>query len=177
MVQWGDPDSPKEKLHQVWDSLVIKKRLNYTKPRDPDPGNKYDKKLSLVWATVLKSKINKGVVNVTGECINIREAEECALLWANEANAYICSYVLKQGKNLGLDRNDTDCRWQWRGPADVSKGYYEGAVPIVEEQVAKAGWRLGAWVNALAAQRAAGRRTGDLFDDAKFKVQGLADEL
>lgn len=56
-----------------------------------------------------------------------------------EANKIVCSYVLKDGENLGPDQNEEDCQWEWHGPADVSKEYYEGAVPIVEDQVAKAG--------------------------------------
>jgi hypothetical protein len=38
--------------------------------------------------------------------------------------------------------------------------YYEGAVPIVENQVKLAAMRLGAWVNGLAAQRAAMLKDG-----------------
>lgn len=172
MVQWGNPNTEKEKLHQVWDSLIIKKHLEYKQPRHADPNNTYDKELSWAWAINLKKKIDRGVFDLTAECVDIRTAQKCALKWAGEANKFVCSFVLKDGKNLGRDRNDDDCRWKWNGPKDVSRGYYyDGAVPIVEAQVAKAGWRLGQWINALAAQRAEMKRNGIIFGDGMLKVQ------
>lgn len=171
MVQWGKPGSAKEKLHQVWDSLIIKKLLKWKQPAEADPDNVYDKGLSGHWAIKLKEKLDEGEFNLAAECINIATAEKCALKWANEANAFICTYVLKDGKNLGRDRDEDDCRWEWHGPEDVSKEYYEGGVPIVEDQVAKAGYRLGAWVNALAAQRTAMKKDGISFDDTRLRVQ------
>lgn len=75
---------------------------------------------------------------VVDECNDVQDAAACALAWATEANSYICSYVLKddvegvEGRNLATD-------------------YYDGAVPIVDYLVGKAGLRLAAWLNALAA--------------------------
>jgi hypothetical protein len=175
MVQWGKPDSRLEKLHQVWDSLIIQKLIGYKKPTGPDPNNVYDKKLARDWASELKAKLDVGLFVTAAECIDIKTPEKCALVWAGEANQFICSYVLKDGKNLGRDRDEEDCQWEWRGPADVSKEYYAGAVPIVETQIAKAGWRLGAWVNALAKQRAAMRRNGITFDEHLLQVQRRID--
>lgn len=60
------------------------------------------------------------------------------MAWATEANSYICSYVLKddvqgvEGINLATD-------------------YYDGAVPIVDYLIGKAGVRLAGWLNAIAA--------------------------
>jgi len=173
MVQWGKPGSKEEKLHEVWDSLIIKKLRGYKKPREADPDNVYDKGLSMEWATELNEKINGGevVIDEAAECVDISTPEKCALKWAGEANKFVCTYVLKDGKNLGRDRDDDDCQWEWQGPADVSKEYYEGAVPIVVDQIAKAGWRLGQWVNALAAQRAQMKKNGVVFDEGLLKVQ------
>ena len=171
MVQWGKPNTREEKLHAVWDTLIVQKMIGYKRPDHADPDNSYDKKLAQGWVEELKDNIDEGTVDVSGECIDIGKAEKCALKWAGEANAFICSYVLKDGKNLGPDRGDDDCQWEWHGPADVSKEYYVGAVPIVTDQVAKAGWRLAAWVNALAEQREAMKRDGVAFDDGVFKIQ------
>jgi hypothetical protein len=41
---------------------------------------------------------------------------------------------------------------------DLSGDYYDGAVPIVDELVSKAGARLGAWINALSASAQAETR-------------------
>ena len=59
--------------------------------------------------------------------------------WAQDANALNCVYVLKADEtNQELDG-----------------AYYAGAQPYIELQIAKGGYRLGAWLNALAAAAAA----------------------
>jgi hypothetical protein len=35
---------------------------------------------------------------------------------------------------------------------NLAKDYYDGALPIVEDLIGKAGRRLAAWINVLAAQ-------------------------
>jgi hypothetical protein len=172
MVQWGKPGSKEEDLHQVWDKLIIQKLRQYKKPSGSDPGNLYDKKLSLEWARALKEDIDGGGYDLSGECIDISKAQKCALNWASEANGYVCSYVLKDvGINTGPDPCEECCEWEWQGPEDLSKEYYEGAVSIVEEQVAKAGWRLGQWINALAEQRVQMEMAGVVFGDDVLLVQ------
>jgi hypothetical protein len=43
----------------------------------------------------------------------------------------------------------------WLENNDLGGKYYEGAVPIVEGQITKAGVRLAGWINALAAANTA----------------------
>ena len=100
---------------------------------------------------------------MAGECTDVTRPEKCALQWATEANKHICSYVLRDGENTGNDSGD-QCGWVWHGPDDLSLEYYDGAVPIIEDLVLKSGKRLGAWINELAAQRAAAGEN--------FRVQG-----
>ena len=68
-------------------------------------------------------------------CANPKTASTCALQWAQDANAYNCQYVLKTNES-GQELNGT---------------YYTGAEPIIELQLAKAGYRLGTYLNAIAA--------------------------
>lgn len=88
------------------------------------------------WAEEL---FNNGPVD---SCTDITTPQDCALSWAREANSYVCSYVLKddvegvEGRDLSLD-------------------YFDDAVPIVNLLIQSAGFRLGAWLNALAAQSVA----------------------
>ena len=172
MVQWGKPTSKEEDLHAVWDKFIIQKLREYKKPREADPHNVYDKKLALAWATELKEKLDDGGIDVGHECIDTKKAQKCALAWASEANAFVCSYVLKDvGSSTGDDGCEDCCAWDWQGPPDLSKEYYEGAVPIVEQQVAKGGWRLGQWVNALAAQRVEIQKAGIGFGGESLQVQ------
>ncbi|KAJ7204792.1 phospholipase C/P1 nuclease domain-containing protein [Mycena pura] len=58
---------------------------------------------------------------------------ECPLVWAQDANKFDCSYVFsfKSGTDL------------------CTSSYYTGAVPIIETQIAKGGYRLAAWLNVL----------------------------
>jgi hypothetical protein len=53
---------------------------------------------------------------------------------------------------------------------DLSEDYYDGAAPVVEELIGKAGRRLAAWVNALAAQGTS------MVEEDRFRVQP-AEEL
>lgn len=67
-------------------------------------------------------------------CSDPSTPEECASVWAAESNRWTCDYVYKHVHNetdLGTD------------------GYALGAVPIVELQISKAAYRLGAWMNKL----------------------------
>jgi S1/P1 Nuclease len=126
-------------LHAVWDTAILEKHA----------GNGDEINDAKTWADTLFNNDNTG--SIAAECQDITSAEQCALLWAREANAHVCSYVLKdgvegvQGVNLG-------------------DGYYDGAVPIVDDLILKAGKRLGAWINALAAQ--AGSLDLDLVDQS-----------
>ena len=72
-------------------------------------------------------------------CVDVARASECALEWAKDANAINCEYVLRA--------NETG--------VELDGAYYAGAQPWIELQISKGGYRLGAWLNALAAAAAA----------------------
>ncbi|KAL4244455.1 nuclease type I family protein [Abortiporus biennis] len=58
---------------------------------------------------------------------------ECPLVWAQESNAYDCSVVFsyKSGQDL------------------CTGSYYNAAVPVIDLQIAKQGYRLAAWLNVI----------------------------
>lgn len=124
-------------LHAIWDTDILEKHAG--------PGPKSaEKEDAQAWAETLFSDAASNpslTLADDNDCLDVSEAENCALQWANEANSYICSYVLKddvqgvEGKNL-------------------AGKYYEGAIPIVDYLVRKAGFRLGSWINGIAAQAA-----------------------
>ncbi|KAK7468446.1 hypothetical protein VKT23_002959 [Stygiomarasmius scandens] len=58
---------------------------------------------------------------------------ECPLEWAQDANKLDCSFV------FAYDQFDDLC----------TSSYYDDAVPLIEMQIAKAGYRLAAWLNVL----------------------------
>jgi hypothetical protein len=178
MVGWGSRGR-KVNLHSVWDVEIIQKLLKYKKPKGPDKENVYDKFISNGWANKLFSEegLNGGSVDMEAECVDVTNAEKCSLDWAGKTNKLVCTYVLRDGvSSVGGKRVDDKCQWEWNGPEDVSLEYYEGAVPIVESQVKLAAMRLGAWVNGLAAQRAAMLKDG-MNDGEYLKNQGGQWEL
>lgn len=91
------------------------------------------------WSNILITSIDNGTyaseASSWTSCMDISTASNCALAWAQDANALNCAYVLKADEtNQELDG-----------------AYYTGAKPYIELQIAKGGYRLGAWLNALAA--------------------------
>lgn len=111
-------------LHAVWDTDIPDKiRGGHLKDEYSQASD---------WANELFAN------GIEASCTDITTPQDCALVWAGEANKQVCAYVLKDDVEGVEDQ-------------DLSQDYYDGAVSIVEELIAKAGYRLGAWLNALAA--------------------------
>jgi len=123
-------------LHTVWDTDIVLKYRGL--PRNPS--NEDEKAAAREWADELHSNIQARGIAVEQECNDISDPQTCALGWAMEANKWICRHVLKNGVPWLEDQRN-----------DLARGYYDGAVPIVDELVGKAGVRLAAWLNAIAA--------------------------
>ncbi|GJF00691.1 S1/P1 nuclease [Phanerochaete sordida] len=58
---------------------------------------------------------------------------ECPLVWAREANAYDCTVVFP------FSTNEDAC----------TGTYYSNAIPVIDLQLAKQGYRLAAWLNVI----------------------------
>ncbi|PIL32497.1 hypothetical protein GSI_05200 [Ganoderma sinense ZZ0214-1] len=58
---------------------------------------------------------------------------ECPLEWARESNAYCCSTVFTYTSGEDL----------------CTSSYYTNAVPVIDLQLAKQGYRLAAWLNVI----------------------------
>lgn len=58
------------------------------------------------------------------------------MLWARDANKYVCTTVLPDGPDAVFGK-------------ELSGAYYETAIPVVKKQIAKAGYRLAAWLDAV----------------------------
>ena len=91
--------------------------------------------------------------------LNFEDPVATALAWATEGNAYICT----TGKSLsstsaspGPGRALTTTPVLPEGAAaivgkELSGAYYQKAGPVVEIQVARAGYRMAAWLDLIAA--------------------------
>jgi hypothetical protein len=68
------------------------------------------------------------------------QTEAIALAFAQESNIYVCGYALSDPR--GPD--------SYNG-MEIGGAYTQGAVPIVEVSLARAGVRLAAWLNLIFA--------------------------
>lgn len=96
---------------------------------------------ALTWATSLTKAINSGTYEseasswLTG--IDLSDPITTAMSWATDSNAYVCSTVIPNG--ISAVEN-----------VDLSGAYYNSAIPVIELQIAKAGYRLAAWLDLIA---------------------------
>jgi hypothetical protein len=92
------------------------------------------------------------------------------------ANRYVCSFFSKAGKKTERGMAADDCKWEWEVRMTCRR-CYENALPIVKEMVKKTGIRAGAWVNGLAAERAAMMGLGGDGSEGHLLVHGNEWEL
>lgn len=109
-------------LHSAWDTLIPRKHAGGAGSGDIE--------MAAAWAWATRLYRDDGPP-VEQECLS--DAAQCALEWASEANSFVCSYVMADGFK---DR-------------DLNGSYYDGAVPIIDDLVGKAGRRLAAWINTM----------------------------
>ena len=125
-------------LHSIWDTAM---------PEELVGG--YDLSDAETWAANLTKEIKTGLYkNATTSWLSgldISNAKATAMLWAQDANKYVCSVVMPEGADP-LESGD------------LYPDYYNGAIDTVELQVAKAGYRLAAWLDAIAAKQSVARR-------------------
>jgi len=132
-------------LHSVWDSAIPRKLNGLSF----DAKASEEKPAAAKWAKALAERTkttNAMSPDVSTECANIADPDQCGVKWATESNKLVCQYVLAPG----LD---------WVKDNDLGGEYYEGAVDVVDLQIARAGVRLAAWINAIAAATAEHKST------------------
>jgi hypothetical protein len=120
-------------LHSDWDTYIPQKlvgggSLAYAK----------------MWATNLTTDINSGAYKslaaswIKGD--SITDVVATGTRWATDANALVCTVVMPNGA-AALQKGD------------LYPTYYNSVVPTIEMQIAKGGYRLGNWLNMLAAAK------------------------
>ncbi|KAM0737727.1 hypothetical protein ACQRIT_007731 [Beauveria bassiana] len=138
LVRWGGREL---NLHHVWDSSILEKWLGGLRGK-PYP-------LAKRWATQLTEEMSHGKWAEEKESwikdINLADTNGTALAWSREANALVCSHVFPQGPDTIQDQ-------------ELSGQYYEDAAPILEKQVALAGYRMAALLDKIAEEYNAHRK-------------------
>jgi hypothetical protein len=119
-------------LHSIWDTAIPQKAVgNFTQAN------------ALAWARNLTAEIKTGQYKKESKSwtkgIDADDAIDTSMIWAREANAYVCSTVLPNGPDAVFGK-------------ELSGAYYETAIPVVTEQIAKAGLRLAAWLDAIVKE-------------------------
>ncbi|KAG4439213.1 hypothetical protein IFR05_005304 [Cadophora sp. M221] len=117
-------------LHAIWDTAIPEKLIGGYALSDAKS-----------WASTLTTAIKTGTYKssaaswLTG--MKLSDPVASSMIWAGDSNAYVCTTVMPKG----VSPLET---------VDLAGSYYDGVVGVVEVQVAKAGYRLAAWLNLIA---------------------------
>lgn len=129
-------------LHSVWDTF-IPDAIGSTIAKST-AGTKVSSSATLEiahrWAEALAHEIEDG--RFTAEApswvrgLEVSKGKEAAMIWSSEANGFVCSVVMPAGI-AGVEGQD------------LAGIYTVAAKPTVELLVARAGYRLGNWLNLV----------------------------
>jgi hypothetical protein len=125
-------------LHFIWDVSILQKLTASNESTERSAAALWAKKLYerspwpfAVGAVAIEAPL------AAAHFIDLSRPEDYALEWATESNRWNCDYVLRDNTSALVGQ-------------ELDGDYYEGAVPIVEDLIAKAAGRLATWINALA---------------------------
>ncbi|KAF2128508.1 hypothetical protein P153DRAFT_293141 [Dothidotthia symphoricarpi CBS 119687] len=144
-------DGAKTNLHAAWDTAIPQKVA----------GTTYSIANAQAWATNLTTEIKTGKFKSQAASwktnINVNTPINTTMLWAVDTNSYVCTTVLPKGVAAVNGQ-------------EIDNAYYKTAAPVVQLQIAKAGIRLAAYLDALVAKTSAKAST------LKREVEGEMEE-
>ncbi|EXJ85947.1 hypothetical protein A1O1_06316 [Capronia coronata CBS 617.96] len=125
-------DGEDTNLHHIWDTEIVEQLADGMDAHE--------------FAENLTKSIEAGDYgwNVNGwlsGVVSVNNTLATAMEWASEANAFVCTDVLQEG----VDAVEDD--------GDLSRSYYEAHYDVARVQIAKAGYRLGIWLNLIVTGR------------------------
>ncbi|PBP25608.1 nuclease s1 [Diplocarpon rosae] len=117
-------------LHHVWDTSIAEEIVGgYALP------------FAEAWAKNLTLAIREGEYKSIAPAwlagMDLRDPVTTSLGWAEETNKFVCTAVLPAGREGVQDQ-------------ELNGTYTENAAPVIKLQVAKAGYRLAAWLDLIA---------------------------
>jgi hypothetical protein len=164
-------------LHHVWDTSIVEKMVSGAH-RSPFEAAQQ-------WAGQLATEIQSG--KFAGERdswvagISLSDPIGTVLTWATGSNAYVCTtgecfsrsltpslmrqvFGLRVKRVLWLTRSG---KVMPEGPEairnqELGSDYYDAAAPVVEVQIARAGYRLAAWLDLIVSSIHGQSSPGDL---------------
>ncbi|KAF2758085.1 S1/P1 nuclease-like protein [Pseudovirgaria hyperparasitica] len=121
-------NSASTNLHSVWDSSLIQEYAG---------GSSLT--VARTFATSTTDAIKAGTWSTTSwlSGTDINDPEATGMKWAGEANGYVCTDVIPDGVAAVQG-------------VDLSGDYYDDHIHAPRIQIARAGYRLAAWLNLIA---------------------------
>jgi hypothetical protein len=123
-------DGSSTNLHHIWDTNMPEQYTGGYALSDAE-----------TWATTLTTAIKSGTYESDAagwlDGIDLSDAQTTAMSWATDSNAFVCTEVMPNGISAVLKE-------------DLSTTYYDAVMPTIKLQIAKAGYRLAAWLNLIA---------------------------
>lgn len=122
-------DGYSDNLHADWDTYMPEKLIGGHALSDAQ-----------TWANTLIGEITSGSYKsqaaswIQGD--DVGDAIAAATRWASDANAFVCTSVMPDGADALQS-------------GDLYPTYYNSVIGTVELQIAKAGYRLGNWLNMV----------------------------
>lgn len=159
-VKW---DGREYNLHHVWDSSIAEKWIGGMHGK-PYP-------LAAKWANQLAVEITDGKFAEEKDGwlseLTFEDPKKTAMAWARECNAFVCSH----GEFLDPNPVNRGACFLTTPPVfpdgpeaivgqELGGEYFEKAGPVIERQVARAGFRMAAWLDRIAEEFENARRTG-----------------
>ncbi|PWW78499.1 hypothetical protein C7212DRAFT_362955 [Tuber magnatum] len=145
-------DGRERNLHSVWDSAIPEKHIGGDAARH-----------AATWSNNLYTEIETGrfrdpsIKQSWSGCLDPKTPQKCALVWASGSNRWMCDYVLPPDYPEGFEGSE------------LGGEYYDGAVAVVDELVAQAGWRLAGYLNMIATGQtglSTGIQSGGFWDQS-----------
>ncbi len=126
-------DGDDTNLHHIWDTEIVEQLA------DGASAEEFAKNMT---ASIKAGAYGWDVASwLDGTVLN--DTKATALIWASEANSYVCSDVL----SAGVDAVEQ---------GDLSGSYYAAHFDVARTQITRAGYRLGAWLNLIFTGETAG---------------------
>lgn len=136
-------------LHHIWDSNMAEKLIGGYSLQDAKE-----------WSEELVGEIVSGkYANVSKgwlEDMDVEKPVDSAMVWARDANSFVCSAVVPQGQEAVEGK-------------ELDGAYYDAAIPVIQMQIAKAGYRLAAWLDLIVDGTKGGYATGHRTKEVVFK--------
>lgn len=121
-------DGKKTNLHAIWDTQIPVKEASGASASE--------------WADELVGLIDDGTYNASDwlKVLSVKDVKSTAMSWANDVNDYVCTDVIPDGQAAVEAKG-----------VDLSGAYFDAHGKVTKELIARAGYRLGKFLNLIVS--------------------------